>query len=106
MDHGSSRDCTLRIWDVRQPNFTMLLAAHDFEILSCDWNKYDECLIASSSVGKSIKLMVEDALVWKYDHHTEFAVGIDMSVLVAGLLAGTGDELVYVWQQGTNPRAA
>lgn len=50
--------------------------------------------------------MVEDALIGKYDHHTEFAVGIDMSVLVEGLLASTGwDEMVYVWQHGTDPRA-
>ncbi|KAM7272991.1 hypothetical protein ACFE04_027655 [Oxalis oulophora] len=53
---SASGDCTLRIWDVRQPNSTMLLAAHDFESLSCDWNKYDVCLIASSSVDKSIKV--------------------------------------------------
>ena len=50
--------------------------------------------------------MVEDALVSRYDHHTEFAVGVDMSVLVEGLMASTGwDELVYVWQHGTDPRA-
>ncbi|CAH2040942.1 unnamed protein product [Thlaspi arvense] len=50
--------------------------------------------------------MVEDALIGRYDHHTEFAVGLDMSVLVVGLLASTGwDELVYVWQHGTDPKA-
>ncbi|MCI22567.1 peroxisome biogenesis protein 7-like [Trifolium medium] len=48
-----------------------------------------------------------DALVSRYDQHTEFAVGVDMSVLVEGLIASTGwDELVYVWQHGTDPRAS
>lgn len=48
----------------------------------------------------------EDGLLARYDHHTEFAVGVDMSVLVEGLLASTGwDEMVYVWPHGTDPRA-
>ena len=39
-------------------------------------------------------------------HHTEFAVGIDLSCLVEGLMASCGwDEMVYVWQMGTDPRA-
>lgn len=132
---------------------TMILPAHEFEILACDWNKYDDCIIATASVDKSIKVwdvrsyrvpvavlnghgyavrkvkfsphrgsaiascsydmtvclwdyMVEDALIARYDHHTEFAVGVDMSVLVDGLMASTGwDELVYVWPHGTDPRA-
>ncbi|PPS05332.1 hypothetical protein GOBAR_AA15333 [Gossypium barbadense] len=138
----------------REPGSTMIIPGHEHEILSCDWNKYDECLIASASVDKSIKIwdvrnyrvpvsvlnghgyavrkikfsphrrnlivscsydmtvclwdfMIEDALVGRYDHHTEFAVGVDLSVLVDGLMASTGwDELVYVWQQGMDPRAA
>ncbi|KAK6150009.1 hypothetical protein DH2020_017534 [Rehmannia glutinosa] len=35
---------------------TMILPAHEFEILSCDWNKYDDCIIATASVDKSIKV--------------------------------------------------
>ncbi|XP_008225331.1 PREDICTED: peroxisome biogenesis protein 7 [Prunus mume] len=150
---SASGDCTLRVWDVREPGSTMIIPAHELEILACDWNKYDDCCIATASVDKSIKVwdvrsirvpisvlnghsyavrkikfsphrqslmmscsydmsvclwdyMVEDALVARYDHHTEFAVGVDMSVLVEGLLASTGwDELAYVWQHGTDPRA-
>jgi peroxin-7 len=48
----------------------------------------------------------EDALLARYNHHTEFVAGIDMSVLVDGLLASTGwDEMVYIWPFGTDPRA-
>jgi peroxin-7 len=49
-------------------------------------------------------LLRRDALVGRYDHHIEFAVGVNMSVLVEVLLASAGwDELVYVWQHGINP---
>ncbi|KAG5235066.1 peroxisome biogenesis protein [Salix suchowensis] len=65
----------------------MIIPGHDFEILCCDWNKYDDRIIATASVDKRIR-------VW------------DMWSLVDGLLASTGwDELVYVWQHGTDPRA-
>ncbi|GFZ06144.1 peroxin 7 [Actinidia rufa] len=53
---SASGDCTVRIWDVREPGSTMILPAHKFEILSCDWNKYDDCVIATASVDKSIKV--------------------------------------------------
>lgn len=148
---GTCKLCTK--WSHSFSGSTMILPAHEFEILSCDWNKYDDCIIATGSVDKSIKVwdvrsyrvpmavlnghgyavrkvkfsphrgsvlascsydmtvclwdyMVEDALIGRYDHHTEFAVGIDMSTFVDGLMASTGwDELVYVWQQGMDPRA-
>lgn len=151
---GSCGTCKLYTkWSHSFSGSTMILPAHEFEILSCDWNKYDDCIIATGSVDKSIKVwdvrsyrvpvavlnghgyavrkvkfsphrgsvlascsydmtvclwdyMVEDALIGRYDHHTEFAVGIDMSTFVDGLMASTGwDELVYVWQQGMDPRA-
>ncbi|PRQ38787.1 putative transcription factor WD40-like family [Rosa chinensis] len=34
----------------------MIIPAHEFEILSCDWNKYDNCVIVTASVDKSIKV--------------------------------------------------
>ncbi len=152
---SASGDCTVRIWDVRQPRSTYQIPGHEMEILSCDWNKYNEFMLVSGSVDKSIKLWdvrnprqeltrllghtyavrpvkfsphqeslllscsydmtvclwdyraPEDALLARLAHHTEFAVGIDMSTLVEGLLASTAwDETVFVWQQGMDPRAA
>lgn len=48
----------------------------------------------------------EDSMVSVYDQHTEFVYGLDLSVLIEGLIASTGwDELVYVWQHGNDPRA-
>jgi hypothetical protein len=46
----------VQIWDLRQPRPTLSLAAHQFEILSADWCKYNDCIIATGSVDKSIKV--------------------------------------------------
>lgn len=41
-----------------------------------------------------------------WDHHTEFAVGLDFSVLSEGMMASCGwDEMVHVWNQNGDPRA-
>ena len=45
-----------QVWDVRQPGSTLSLAAHQFEVLSADWCKYNDCVIATGSVDKSIKV--------------------------------------------------
>ena len=45
-----------QIWDMRHPRPTLSLAAHQFEILSADWCKYNDCIIATGSVDKSIKV--------------------------------------------------
>ena len=48
---------------------------------------------------------VGEPLRRRWDQHTEFAVGLDASPLVDGLLASTGwDEMVYVWPQAGDPR--
>ncbi|GAB2301211.1 peroxisomal targeting signal 2 receptor [Dionaea muscipula] len=106
----ASVDKTVRVWDVR--NFRVpvaVLNGHSYAVRKVRCSPHSRNLIMSCSYDMSVCLwnyMIEDALIERYDHHTEFAVGIDMSVLVEGLLASTGwDELVYVWQHGTDPRA-
>lgn len=37
-----SGDQTLRIWDVKTPGVKLVIPAHQAEVLSCDWCKYDE----------------------------------------------------------------
>ena len=45
-------------------------------------------------------------LLSRHGHHTEFAVGLDFSVLSEGLVASAGwDEAVYVWRLGQDPAA-
>lgn len=106
-----SVDKTVRVWDVR--NFQVplaVLSGHGYAVRKVKFSPHRRNMIMSCSYDMKVCIwdfMVEDALIGRYDHHTEFAVGIDMSVLVEGLLASTGwDELVYVWQHGTDPRAA
>ena len=53
---SASGDCSVKIWDLRQARPTLSMAAHAFEILSADWCKYNDCVIATASVDKSIKL--------------------------------------------------
>jgi hypothetical protein len=43
------------VWDLRQPRPTLSLAAHAYEVLAADWCKYNDCVIATGSVDKSIK---------------------------------------------------
>lgn len=107
----SSVDKTIKVWDVRSYRVPLaVLNGHGYAVKKVKFSPHRRNMIASCSYDMTVCLwdyMVEDALMGRYDHHTEFAVGIDMSVLVEGLMASTGwDELVYVWQQGMDPRAS
>lgn len=41
---------------MRQPRASLSLAAHQYEVLTADWCKYNDCIIATGSVDKSIKV--------------------------------------------------
>jgi len=55
---SASGDCTLKIWDVNERRAAQTIRAHGHEILTCDWNKYNEFILVSGSVDKSIKMWV------------------------------------------------
>ena len=51
-----SGDCQLKVWDCRNPQHSVQsFKAHDYEILCCDWAKYDENIIVTGSVDKSVR---------------------------------------------------
>ncbi|GKU94395.1 hypothetical protein SLEP1_g7896 [Rubroshorea leprosula] len=107
----ASVDKSIKVWDVRNYRVPVtVLNGHGYAVRKIKFSPHRRNLIVSCSYDMTVCLwdfMIEDALVGRYDHHTEFAVGVDMSVLVEGLMASTGwDEHVYVWQQGMDPRAA
>ncbi|XP_015279791.1 PREDICTED: peroxisomal biogenesis factor 7, partial [Gekko japonicus] len=48
-------DQTLRIWDAKAPRVPVVIPAHQAEILSCDWCKYDQNLLVTGAVDCSLK---------------------------------------------------
>ncbi|MEE6509486.1 hypothetical protein FKM82_026433 [Ascaphus truei] len=48
-------DQTLRIWDVKSPVSKIVIPAHQAEILSCDWCKYDQNLLVTGAIDCSLK---------------------------------------------------
>ncbi|CAL9015656.1 unnamed protein product [Prunus brigantina] len=94
----ASVDKSIKVWDVRSIRVPIsVLNGHSYAVRKIKFSPHRQSSMMSCSYDMSVCLwdyMVEDALVARYDHHTEFAVGVDMSVLVEGLLASTGwDEL-------------
>lgn len=51
-----NEDVFINHTDPRGPVTTIL--GHGHEVLSCDWNKYNEFVIVTGSVDKSIKIWV------------------------------------------------
>lgn len=107
-----SVDKEIRVWDIRNPGQPMnTLRGHQYAVRRVQWSPHHQTLLASSSYDMSVCLWdsaapASDALLNRFDHHTEFAVGLDWSMFVEGLLASTGwDEMVYVWHRGSDPRA-
>jgi peroxin-7 len=54
---SASGDCTVKLWDSAVPTSAVqTLRAHEFEVLSFDWNKYDDNQLVTASVDKSLRL--------------------------------------------------
>ncbi|EFJ28727.1 hypothetical protein SELMODRAFT_93279 [Selaginella moellendorffii] len=108
---SGSVDKTIKVWDVRNPRREMSsLQGHGYAVRRVKFSPHHASVITSCSYDMTVcmwdYMAPEDALLARYDHHTEFAIGIDMSPHVEGLLASTAwDETVYVWQHGMDPRA-
>ncbi|GAA6105001.1 peroxisomal targeting signal 2 receptor-like [Tachysurus ichikawai] len=47
-------DGTLRVWDVKAGSCRLAIPAHKAEILSCDWCKYDQNVLATGAVDSSV----------------------------------------------------
>ncbi len=48
----------MKIWDIKTPEKNVLnFRAHELEILTCDFNKYNETIV-TGSIDKSIRIWV------------------------------------------------
>jgi peroxin-7 len=144
-----SADCCLKVWDMNDTKSIQTIKAHDYEVLTCDWSRYNDfhvftgsvdttirgfdirkpsqpfvtmtghdfavrkvkCsphsprVVASASYDMSVCVWDVDAkasdnnhLLGRYEHHTEFVVGLDFNMFVENRLAACSwDEHVSVW---------
>ena len=46
------------VFAVAEPGSVQTINAHSYEILACDWNKYNEHVLVSGSVDKTLKIWV------------------------------------------------
>ena len=56
----------VKVWDLRRPRSALTLKAHDAEVLSIDWCKYDDNMVATGSVDKSIRVWYVTSLTFPY----------------------------------------
>ncbi|EFC35444.1 predicted protein [Naegleria gruberi] len=171
-DHfmSCSGDMTMKIWDIHDISSLQSAQVHNYEVLACDWNKFNEHIVCTGSVDKTIKVWdlrnlnqhrsgaimgsgsssnqdssictltghgfairrlkfsphdeniigsvsydmslciwdteqgSDNALLEKYEHHSEFVVGIDFNLEMEDEIASCSwDETVYVWMRGEEP---
>jgi len=124
-----SVDKSIRLWDVRAPGSPLAtFGGHSYAVRRLRWSPWCSRLLFSCSYDMTVAawdcgpamggaaaatplppgLAPDPAagpLLRRWDHHTEFAVGLDASPLVDGLLASCGwDEHAWVWHCGQDPR--
>jgi peroxin-7 len=105
-----SVDKLIKVWDVRMTQKELaVLPGHGYAVRRVMFSPHAETVIASASYDMTVRLWdwsrPGDPLLKVWDHHSEFAVGLDWSVLSEGMLASCGwDEMTFVWPQQGDPR--
>ena len=115
-----SVDRCLRLFDVRRGGGTSpsspspVVASfygHAYAVRRVAFSPHEETVLASASYDMTVRLWDAAApgepLMKIWNHHTEFAVGLDFSTLVRGRMASCGwDDAAFVWSvDGADPRA-
>ena len=112
-----SVDKTVKLWDIRSPRTELAtIAGHQYAVrrVRCDpWNErvvytcsydmtvamWDYEMCASAGPGPAAAQPLR-----RWGHHSEFAVGLDASVLADGVVGSCGwDEQVAVWHRDGDP---
>jgi len=98
-----SVDKTARTWDLRNTAAPLAtLAGHGYAVRRVRWSPFSETVLYTASYDMAVCAWDTGApgapLARRWEHHSEFAVGLDASPLVQGLIASTGwDEMSFVW---------
>ena len=120
-----SVDRCLRLFDVRKGGGGPAAAApgsppspvvaafhgHAYAVRRVAFSPHQETVLASASYDMTVRLWDAAApgepLLKVWNHHSEFAVGLDFSTLVRGRMASCGwDDATFVWSvDGADPRA-
>lgn len=98
-----------QVWDVRSPNTPLrVLRGHTYPIRRLAFSPHSETLLLSASYDMTVRLWntsaPSDPLLNVWNHHAEFAVGIDWDVLSEGMIASCGwDACIATWHQQGQP---
>eukprot|EP01119_Soliformovum_irregulare_P011577 TRINITY_DN2915_c0_g1_i1.p1 TRINITY_DN2915_c0_g1~~TRINITY_DN2915_c0_g1_i1.p1 ORF type:complete len:196 (-),score=34.79 TRINITY_DN2915_c0_g1_i1:112-699(-) len=102
----ASVDKSIKIWDIRNPGRGPIgsLLGHDYAVRRVKCSPHSETIIASSSYDLTLALwdtMEDRPLLHRFEHHSEFVVGVDFNIFVEGQLASCSwDETIHVWSIG------
>ncbi|KXZ54096.1 hypothetical protein GPECTOR_5g20 [Gonium pectorale] len=103
-----SVDKSIKLWDVRRPGRELaVINGHSYAVRRVLFSPFSASLLLSCSYDMTVKLWdtaspaaAQGVPLRSWDHHSEFAVGIDFSARVEGTIASAGwDESVWVWDQ-------
>ena len=98
-----SPDRSIQLWDVQKsaaPVQTMF--GHQFAVRRVKFSPHAprELISASYDMAVAVWDVQAGAMVQRFDHHTEFVVGVDVSLFDPNLVAsGSWDRKVAVWNK-------
>jgi len=106
-----SVDKTIRVFDMRNPTGPLqILHGHQLAVRRLKCHPHSDSQVVSASYDMTVGVwdLNRAQLIQRFDHHTEFVVGIDLSLFEENLLATAAwDRTACVWNcvQGPPPPA-
>jgi len=104
-----SVDRLVRVWDIRKVASGPLvtLESHEFAVRKVKWSPHTPNLLLSAGYDMNVILwdwMLPNALLNKFEHHSEFVIGLDWNLFVEGQVVSCGwDQGVFVWNINSQP---